>query len=82
MVIVISLCSNSLAFAAVSCRVQGPFGNSLAVHVESGNPDVQRDSWQAALYIAAGRDPFQLVDASVAAAAAIAGGVSWVHGLL
>eukprot|EP00883_Tetradesmus_obliquus_P016561 jgi/Sobl393_1/9775/SZX78134.1 len=56
------------------CRQQPASGNALALHFDSGNPDLLRNSWQQAVYIAAGSDPFALVDASVAAAAAIAGG--------
>ncbi|KAF6256659.1 raffinose synthase or seed imbibition protein Sip1-domain-containing protein [Scenedesmus sp. NREL 46B-D3] len=55
-------------------KVQPASGNLLAVHFDSGNPNRARSSWQQAVYIAAGSDPFALVDASVAAAAAIAGG--------
>lgn len=55
------------------CRQQPASGNALALHFDSGNPDLLRNSWQQAVYIAAGSDPFALVDASVAAAAAIAG---------
>jgi hypothetical protein len=61
----------------LSCRQQPASGNALAVHFDSGNPDIHRSSWQQALYVAAGSDPFALVDASVAAAAAIAGGCSF-----
>ncbi|WIA19946.1 hypothetical protein OEZ85_005830 [Tetradesmus obliquus] len=55
-------------------KQQPASGNALALHFDSGNPDLLRNSWQQAVYIAAGSDPFALVDASVAAAAAIAGG--------
>jgi hypothetical protein len=54
-------------------RDQPASGNVLSVHFDSGNPDVACSSWQQAVYIAAGSDPYALVDASVAAAAAIAG---------
>jgi hypothetical protein len=49
------------------------------VHFDSGNTDKAHSSWQQAVYIAAGSDPFALVDASVAAAAAIAGMSPWVQ---
>lgn len=54
-------------------RQQSASGNQLAVHLDSGNPDFQRSSWQAAVYVAAGHDPFQLCDVAVAAAACVAG---------
>lgn len=55
------------------CRDQGASGNLLCVRLDSGNPDITRSSWQGAVYVAAGSDPFKLVDAAVAAAAAVAG---------
>jgi hypothetical protein len=56
------------------CRQQPASGNQLAVHLDSGNPDFQRSTWQAAVYAAAGHDPFLLCDVAVAAAAAVTGG--------
>jgi hypothetical protein len=61
------------ASVAANCRDQPASGNLLSVHFDSGNLDVARSSWQQAVYIAVGSDPYELVDASVVAAAAIAG---------
>lgn len=52
------------------CRQQPASNNALAVHLDSGNPDFTRSSWQAAVYVAAAHDPFLLCDVAVAAAAA------------
>lgn len=52
------------------CRQQPASNNELAVHLDSGNPDFKRSSWQAAVYVAAAHDPFLLCDVAVAAAAA------------
>jgi raffinose synthase len=42
--------------------------------MESGDDSVTGARWESALLIAAGADPFELVDAAVAAAAARSGG--------
>lgn len=52
---------------------QPPSGNGLSVHLDSGNPDRTRSSWEAAVYVAAGQDPFYLCDVAIAAAAHVAG---------
>ena len=41
--------------------------------MESGDDSVLGERWQSGLYVAAGNDPFELVDSAVAAAAAISG---------
>ena len=46
----------------------------LCIRMESGDAAVQAERWEQALYIAAGRDPFSLLDAAVANAAAMSGG--------
>lgn len=46
----------------------------LHLRIESGNDDVKAERWQHALYIAAGLDPFELVERAVASAAALSGG--------
>lgn len=55
------------------CRQQPPSGNKLAVHLDTGNPYFQRSSWQAAVYVAAGRDPLELCDVAVATAGCLTG---------
>lgn len=42
--------------------------------MESGDPTVQANLWKNSLYIAAGHDPFVLVEKAVAAAAELSGG--------
>ncbi len=46
----------------------------LMLRVDSGNADVRTDRWDNLLYIAAGRDPYDLVQRSVVAAARLSGG--------
>ncbi|KAI3436643.1 hypothetical protein D9Q98_006059 [Chlorella vulgaris] len=46
---------------------------SLVLRVSSGAPDVQAVSWPSALLVAAGRDPFELLERGVAAAARLSG---------
>lgn len=43
------------------------------LRVSSGAPDVQAVSWPSALLVAAGRDPFELLERGVAAAARLSG---------
>jgi raffinose synthase len=45
----------------------------LLLRMESGDDSVLGERWQSGLYVAAGNDPFELVDSAVAAAAAISG---------
>ena len=42
--------------------------------MESGDPTVMGSKWPNSLYIAAGPDPFSLIEKSVAAAAQLSGG--------
>jgi hypothetical protein len=46
----------------------------LLLRLESGSPEVVGDRWDAALYMAASWDPYELIDSGVAAAAALSGG--------
>ena len=46
----------------------------LYIRMESGDASVQAQRWEQALYIAAGTDPFMLLDAAIARAAAMSGG--------
>jgi len=48
--------------------------DDLLIRVESGSDEVIGSSWGATLLLAAGTDPYALVDAGVAAAAALSGG--------
>ena len=48
--------------------------NELSLRIESGDAAVKASTWKQALYIAAGSDPFALLDAAVAKAAALSGG--------
>jgi raffinose synthase len=48
--------------------------DDLLIRVESGSEDVVGASWGATLLLAAGSDPYALVDAGVAAAASLSGG--------
>jgi raffinose synthase len=43
------------------------------IRIESGDTTVLGSRWGNALYLAAGWDPFQLVDRGIAAAAALSG---------
>lgn len=52
--------------------VDGP--HSLRLRIESGDASVKASKWERALYIAAGTDPFALLDTAVAKAAALSGG--------
>ncbi|KAL4457682.1 hypothetical protein ABPG75_012547 [Micractinium tetrahymenae] len=46
---------------------------TLGLRIESGAADVSTGSWRSALLVAAGNDPFELVDRAVAAAARLSG---------
>lgn len=46
----------------------------LVLRIDSGNTDVRTDRWDNLLYIAAGSNPYELVQRSVAAAARLSGG--------
>lgn len=48
--------------------------DSLYLRIESGDASAKSDSWDQALYIAAGGDPFALLDTAIAKAAAMSGG--------
>eukprot|EP00891_Asterochloris_glomerata_P005278 jgi/Astpho2/5278/e_gw1.00074.14.1_t len=48
--------------------------DTLTLRLESGAEDVTASRWEHALYVAAGVNPYQLVDAAVATAAALSGG--------
>lgn len=45
----------------------------LRLRIESGDPAVEASSWDSAVLVAAGYDPFSLVDTAVAAAAKLSG---------
>lgn len=51
-------------------------GDTIKLRMESGDESVTANSFTAALYAAAGVDPFELLDAGVAAAARLSGRVS------
>ena len=46
----------------------------LILRMESGDPEVATDHYDAAVLLAAGRDPFALVEEAVASAASLSGG--------
>nr|UAD82042.1 raffinose synthase 2 [Trebouxia lynnae] len=48
--------------------------HSLRLRIESGDASVMASKWERALYVAAGNDPFALLDAAVGRAAALSGG--------
>ncbi len=48
--------------------------HGVRLRVESGDASVKETKWERALYVAAGNDPFALLDAAVAKAAAMSGG--------
>ena len=52
--------------------MDGP--HNLRLRIESGDASVSASKWDHALYIAAGDDPFALLDAAVAKAASLSGG--------
>ena len=47
--------------------------DTLTLRLESGAEDVIASRWEHALYVAAGGNPYELVDAAVATAAALSG---------
>ncbi len=47
----------------------------LRIRIESGSEDVAAAQWDCALLVAAGSDPYALVDAAVAEAARLSGGL-------
>ena len=49
-------------------------GSTLFIRVESGDLNVLGSHWPSALLVAAGREPFALVEHAVAAAAKLSGG--------
>ncbi len=52
-----------------------PFDEALLyLRMESGDPTVLGSKWENSLYIAAGSDPFTLIEKAVAAAAKLSGG--------
>ncbi|KAG2488978.1 hypothetical protein HYH03_012419 [Edaphochlamys debaryana] len=57
----------------MQARAEGENGE-LVLRLESGSPSVTGSRWDAALYLAASWDPYELVDRGVAAAAALSGG--------
>ncbi|KAL0042463.1 hypothetical protein WJX79_000575 [Trebouxia sp. C0005] len=48
--------------------------HDLRIRIESGDASVKESKWERALYVAAGNDPYALLDAAVAKAAALSGG--------
>lgn len=48
--------------------------HSLRLRMESGDSSVKASKWEHALYVAAGNDPYALLDAAIAKAAALSGG--------
>lgn len=60
-----------------SCSSAAP--EQLQIRIESGDDSVMGERWQSALYVAAGGDPFELVDTAVHAAAAISGSAKPRH---
>lgn len=46
----------------------------MFLRIESGDKSVMAERWGQALYIAAGWDPFELVDRAVSDAASLSGG--------
>lgn len=51
-----------------------PDPDRLCIRMESGDASVKAERWDQALYIAAGNNPFTLLDTAVANAAAMSGG--------
>ena len=49
-------------------------GNDLRLRIESGDASVKATKWERTLYVAAGSDPFVLLDNAIARAAALSGG--------
>ena len=56
--------------------------DTLNLRLESGAEDVTANRWEHALYVAAGGNPYELVDAAVATAAALSGEVDGPLGKL
>ena len=60
---------------SVPCRPgRSEGGDTLFIRVESGDLNVLGSHWPHALLVAAGRDPFALVEHAVAEAASLSGG--------
>lgn len=57
-----------LCFCLCSCT-----DGKLCLRIESGTADVVADSWRSALLVAAGSEPYELVNRAVAAAARLSG---------
>ncbi|KAG1666519.1 hypothetical protein FOA52_014416 [Chlamydomonas sp. UWO 241] len=53
---------------------RGKREGELHLRVESGTPSVAASEWASALYVAAGSDPYALVERGVADAARLSGG--------
>jgi hypothetical protein len=46
----------------ILCSHQDLSGNLLALHLDSGNSCIERRTWASAVFIAAGSNPYSLVD--------------------
>ncbi|GAB4819326.1 hypothetical protein N2152v2_006372 [Parachlorella kessleri] len=55
-------------------RSRGEGGASLVLRIESGDDTVMADSWPSALYVCAGRDPYEVIERGIATAARLSGG--------
>ena len=58
---------------SVCCRKGQDADTALRLRVESGHDAVVSSQWDSTVLVAAGYDPFYLVDVAVAAAANISG---------
>ena len=59
------------------CRSAEP--EQTLLRIESGDEAVLGERWERALLVAAGQDPFELVDTAVTAAASMSGGAKPRH---
>ncbi len=50
--------------------------DAMCLHISSGHRDVKANTWGAVLLIAAGHDPYKLLDAAVTQAAALSGALT------
>lgn len=70
----------SLSVDSFACRLSEPQTQSpdpekhIYLRIESGDKSVTSERWNQVLYVAAGWNPFELVDRAVADAASLSGG--------
>ena len=72
-VIMLPLIDNGTFRATLRPSSADATAKELSLRIESGDAAVKASKWERVLYIAAGSDPFALLDAAIAKAAALSG---------